>query len=192
MWSLAERACYLLDPPAQTRVLVLDCGGEMAHGRLACSRSACTGCLPLSESITAVPYPPYINWLVGSVPRISRMLLPRGHFGDIWCQFVSFGPAPHIYQQGERVRGPRCAPFTAAIGATWLSVRQGSEVPGNMPHPICLHIDPTARSGTEGEPHPETRVKPACKAGCYTTELTKAALVSSTLAPCFTGWLNTS
>ena len=25
--------------------------GEMAHGRLACSRSACTGCLPLSESI---------------------------------------------------------------------------------------------------------------------------------------------
>ena len=24
----------------------------------------------------------------------------------MWCQFVSVGPAPHIYQRGERVRGP--------------------------------------------------------------------------------------
>ena len=29
-------------------------------------------------------------------------------FGDIWCLFVSFGPAPHIYQRGERVGGPVC------------------------------------------------------------------------------------
>ena len=29
-------------------------------------------------------------------------------FGDIWCQFVSFGPAPHIYQRGERVGGAVC------------------------------------------------------------------------------------
>jgi len=27
-------------------------------------------------------------------------------FGDIWCLFVSFGPAPHIYQRGERVGEP--------------------------------------------------------------------------------------
>ena len=29
-------------------------------------------------------------------------------FGDIWCRFVSFGPAPHIYQRGERVGEPVC------------------------------------------------------------------------------------
>ena len=29
-------------------------------------------------------------------------------FGDIWCQFVSVGPAPHIYQRGERVGEPVC------------------------------------------------------------------------------------
>ena len=29
-------------------------------------------------------------------------------FGDIWCLFVSVGPAPHIYQRGERVRGAVC------------------------------------------------------------------------------------
>ena len=29
-------------------------------------------------------------------------------FGDIWCQFVSFGPAPHIYQRDERVGGAVC------------------------------------------------------------------------------------
>ena len=44
--------------------------------------------------------------------------------------------------------------------STWSSVRLASEVPGNMPHPVCLHIDPAARSGTEGEPHPETRAVP--------------------------------
>ena len=80
-----------------------------------------------------------------------------GPFGDIWCQFVSFGPAPHIYQRGERVGGPVCTIHGHCPESTWSSVRQGSMVPGNMPHPLCLHIDPAARSGTEGEPHPETR-----------------------------------
>ena len=36
-------------------------------------------------------------------------LMPRHlTFGDIWCLFVSFGPAPHIYQRGERVGEPVC------------------------------------------------------------------------------------
>ena len=29
-------------------------------------------------------------------------------FGDIWCRVVSFDPAPHIYQRGERVGEPVC------------------------------------------------------------------------------------
>ena len=33
---------------------------------------------------------------------------PTRAFGDIWCLFVSVGPAPHIYQRGERVREPVC------------------------------------------------------------------------------------
>ena len=57
---------------------------------------------------------------------------------------------------GASASGSRCVPFTATIQTTWSSVRQGSKVPGNMPHPRCLHIDPAARSGTEGEPHPDT------------------------------------
>ena len=78
--------------------------------------------------------------------------------GDIWCQFVSFGPAPHIYQRGECVGGPVSGVCTINghyPESTWSSVRQGSMVPGNMPHPLCLHMDPAARSGTEGEPHPD-------------------------------------
>ena len=34
-----------------------------------------------------------------SCPSSSRQL--PCFFGDIWCQFVSFGPAPHIYQRGD-------------------------------------------------------------------------------------------
>ena len=47
----------------------------------------------------------------------SRVIKPQPKpetFGDIWCRFVSFGPAPHIYQRGERVR-ELARPFTAAI-----------------------------------------------------------------------------
>ena len=89
-------------------------------------------------------------------PGLSR-LRPDVIFGDIWCLFVSFGPAPHIYQRGERVGEPVCTIHGHYPDSTWSSVRLASEVPGNMPHPVCLHIDPAARSGTEGEPHPETR-----------------------------------
>ena len=35
----------------------------------------------------------------GRRPHIYLMFTSR--FGDIWCRFVSFGPAPHIYQRGE-------------------------------------------------------------------------------------------
>ena len=78
-------------------------------------------------------------------------------FSDIWCLFVSFGPAPHIYQRGKRVGEPVCTihghyPGYLAVGPA------GQHGTGDWPHPLCLHIDPAARSGTEGEPHPETRV----------------------------------
>ena len=41
-------------------------------------------------------------------PAHSLQCVPHLAFGDIWCQFVSVGPAPHIYQRGERVGGPVC------------------------------------------------------------------------------------
>ena len=54
-------------------------------------------------------------------------------FGDIWCLFVSFGPAPHIYQRGERVGEPVCTIHGHYPESTWSSVRQGREVPGTGP-----------------------------------------------------------
>ena len=69
----------------------------------------------------------------GQSRRAPDAITVPTHFGDIWCLFVSFGPAPHIYQRGERVGGPVCTIFTATIRATWLSVRQGREVPGTGP-----------------------------------------------------------
>ena len=54
-------------------------------------------------------------------------------FGDIWCLFVSFGPAPHIYLRGERVRGPVRTIHGHYPESTWSSVRQASEVPGTGP-----------------------------------------------------------
>ena len=74
-------------------------------------------------------------------------------FGDIWCLFVSFGPAPHIYQRGERVGEPVCTIHGHYPESTWSSVRLASEVPGNMPHPVCLHIDPAARPVPHEEVH---------------------------------------
>ena len=44
-------------------------------------------------------------------------------FGDIWCQLVSVGPAPHIYQRGERVREPVCTIHGHYPESTWPSVR---------------------------------------------------------------------
>ena len=59
----------------------------------------------------------------------SGYLLFPATFGDIWCMFVSFGPAPHIYQRGERVGEPVCT----IHGHDPESVRQGSMVPGTGP-----------------------------------------------------------
>ena len=74
-------------------------------------------------------------------------------FGDIWCLFVSFGPAPHIYQRGERVGEPVCTIHGHCPESTWSSIWLASMVPGNMPHPLCLHIDPTTRPVLHGEVH---------------------------------------
>ena len=63
-------------------------------------------------------YPEYLA--VG--PAGQRGLLVKD-FGDIWCQFVSFGPAPHIYQRGERVGGPVCTIHGHCPESTWSSVR---------------------------------------------------------------------
>ena len=73
-------------------------------------------------------------------------------FGDIWCLFVSFGPAPHIYQRGERVGEPVCTihghyPGYLAVGPA------GQRGTGDWPHPFCLHIDPAARPVPHGEVH---------------------------------------
>ena len=78
-------------------------------------------------------------------------------FGDIWYLFVSFGPAPHIYQRGERVREPVCTIHGPLSGLPGRRSGSPAWYRGTKPHPLCLHIDPAARSGTEGEPHPETR-----------------------------------
>ena len=43
----------------------------------------------------------------------------RARFGDIWCLFVSFGPAPHIYQRGECVREPMCTIHGHYPESTW-------------------------------------------------------------------------
>ena len=67
----------------------------------------------------------------GAVVMISFVNLVT--FGDIWCLFVSFGPAPHIYQRGERVREPVCTIHGHYPDYTWSSVRQGREVPGTGP-----------------------------------------------------------
>ena len=85
---------------------------------------------------------------------LSQLYLSGGvTFGDIWCLFVSFGPAPHIYQRGERVGGPVCTIHGHYPESTWSSVWLAREVPGNMPHPRCLHIDPAARPVLHGEVH---------------------------------------
>ena len=98
----------------------------------------------------------YIQYMYVFVRRRGK--IKARTFGDIWCQFVSFGPPRRTFISGASASGGRCVPFTATIRTTWSSVRQGREVPGNKPHPGCLHIDPAARSGTEGEPHPEVRL----------------------------------
>ena len=73
-----------------------------------------------------------------TTPNVTKCM--QSAFGDIWCLFVSFGPAPHIYQRGERVGGPVCTIHGHYPESTWSSVRQGREVPRNKPHPRCLHI----------------------------------------------------
>ena len=80
----------------------------------------------------------------GTVCSVSglRLLLVRLaaesklHFGDIWCLFVSFGPAPHIYQRGERVGEPVC------------------NIHGH--YPGYLVVGPAGQHGTEDGPHAPT------------------------------------
>ena len=91
---------------------------------------------------------------------MSRAACIDSHLVTFWCLFVSFGPAPHIfYQRGERVGEPVCTihghcPGYLAVGPAGQG-GTGEHAP--EPHPSCLHIDPAARSVTEGEPHPETQ-----------------------------------
>ena len=61
-WPQSDRCPECRGLPVEVRITRMALqAGWMAHGRLAFSWPACTGCLPLSESIE---YPPYINWLV--------------------------------------------------------------------------------------------------------------------------------
>ena len=53
----------------------------------------------------------------------AQLIYTPGTFGDIWCLFVSFGPAPHIYQRGERVGGSVCTIHGHYPESTWSSVR---------------------------------------------------------------------
>ena len=55
--------------------------------------------------------------------QLWQMVPSMVTFGDIWCLFVSFGPAPHIYQRGERVGGAVCTIHGHCPDYTWLSVR---------------------------------------------------------------------
>ena len=73
-------------------------------------------------------------------------------FGDIWCLFVSFGPAPHIYQRGERVGGPVCTIHGHYPDYTWSSVRQGRRVPGEPPV-LPTHRPRRAPSPSRRSPH---------------------------------------
>ena len=54
-------------------------------------------------------------------------------FCDIWCQFASFGPAPHFYQRGERVGRPVCTIHGHYPDYLVVGPAAGSEVPGTGP-----------------------------------------------------------
>ena len=67
-------------------------------------------------------------------PAFARFYRHVLTFGDIWCLFVSFGPAPHIYQRGERVGEPVCTIHGHYPESTWLSVRLAARYRGTCPH----------------------------------------------------------
>ena len=62
-----------------------------------------------SNQVTHLSWPPLRLKSVDTDAELPTVVCPLIlAFGDIWCQFVSFGPAPHMYQRGERVGGPVC------------------------------------------------------------------------------------
>ena len=118
--------------------------GEMAHGRLACSRSACTGCLPLSESINISS----LHQLAGrkrsadteNSPETRAEMVPL--ISPRWPQAPGHGEAP-------RYRGGHGCPGGGKSGGSTLKGKYVIRIPTGF-GPCCSRTRVFAKEQAAG------------------------------------------